>query len=692
MGHQKEKFSRSYSKQKTSNLTSPSSFPSIAHDEKWCKLADKLMDSQLAYIKLLLVNRWQSVITYEKNLKDYESSYIPLYLPDNKVLTTYRLVLADSSRYLKLFHLRDQKYLKFVDFWRTSSERSTLKDLLDFHLICSGSSRNSLFSEFMPPTVVPAFMPDDHQDDSSDMTLDPVFQSVIQNPAFQRIWPMGPDPYYTFRQNDKILIKFILTDKYNPYTFGSDGEMDKFLLPDYPIQLIPIDYKNNATQCHSSRPLNYDDDDSDLSIYVPSTSISVAQLMSDTGLSIATATRLVAKLPALHAAAKAIFALPIVTPSRQINSFIDFDKLLSVYDVPFLPCTFDASTLNDDSEPMASSYDFSTLSWEEVLFKLHEVEDLCAKCILKQKTLLAHFNSLSDSFSAKSRVYLAFGPLCQLDNSLFEQKCLLYLRLDFLSFTANSKNDIAILSANDHPSYDDSVNNDPSPLPLTVWTSNHEANPNVILDLCIPSLQLTFDTADSDISALPPVSSLNYIPVAFLPPASASALCYDNIQPTQNVRSNRLYFIQRGNCYFLLDPTSDLNNCYTIHTNSPLLSTNRISFRTQHKYFNRLRQLLLIQRQSYFYLGFYFSCPHCKTLATYVMSCFRHTCHIYDKKLIQTPPLPSSSPFTLPCKCISERQNDGFYKTVTFRRLETFYHKSYAFYDVFKYDNGLLTT
>ncbi|CAG8768039.1 13955_t:CDS:1, partial [Rhizophagus irregularis] len=140
---------------------------------------------------------------------------------------------------------------------------------------------------------------------------------------------------------------------------------------------------------------------------------------------------------------------------------------------------------------MTSSYDFSTLSWEEVFFKLHEVEDLCAKCILKQKTLLAHFNSLSDSSSAKSCVYLAFGPLHQLDDSLFEQKCLLYLRLDFLSFTANSKNDITILSANDHPSYDDSVNNDPSPLPLTVWTSNHEANPNVILDLCIPSLQRT---------------------------------------------------------------------------------------------------------------------------------------------------------------------------------------------------------
>uniref|UniRef100_U9UND3 Uncharacterized protein n=1 Tax=Rhizophagus irregularis (strain DAOM 181602 / DAOM 197198 / MUCL 43194) TaxID=747089 RepID=U9UND3_RHIID len=60
---------------------------------------------------------------------------------------------------------------------------------------------------------------------------------------------------------------------------------------------------------------------------------------------------------------------------------------------------------------------------------------------------------------------------------------------------------------------------------------------------------------------------------------------------------------------------------------------------------------------------------------------FCHACHIHDKKLVHTPPLPSSPPFTLPCKCISERQNDGFYKTVTFQRLETFYHKSYAFYD-----------
>ncbi|UZO22297.1 uncharacterized protein OCT59_014662 [Rhizophagus irregularis] len=59
---------------------------------------------------------------------------------------------------------------------------------------------------------------------------------------------------------------------------------------------------------------------------------------------------------------------------------------------------------------MASSYDFSTLSWDEVLSKLREVEDLCAKCALKQETLFARYNSLPDNSSAKSRAYLAFGP------------------------------------------------------------------------------------------------------------------------------------------------------------------------------------------------------------------------------------------------------------------------------------------
>ncbi|CAB5359390.1 unnamed protein product [Rhizophagus irregularis] len=75
-----------------------------------------------------------------------------------------------------------------------------------------------------------------------------------------------------------------------------------------------------------------------------------------------------------------------------------------------------------------------------------------------------------------------------------------------------------------HPLHDDPVDGDLSSLPLTVWASNHEADLNVILDLCTSSLQctnhsrLTFDTADSDISTLPLVSSPNYIPVASLPP------------------------------------------------------------------------------------------------------------------------------------------------------------------------------
>ena len=93
---------------------------------------------------------------------------------------------------------------------------------------------------------------------------------------------------------------------------------------------------------------------------------------------------------------------------------------------------------------MASPYDFSTLSWDEVLTKIREVENLCAKCALKQETLMTCFNSLPDGSSAKSRAYLAFGLLRQLDKSLSQQKHSLYSRLDFLSSTAESKNDIAI--------------------------------------------------------------------------------------------------------------------------------------------------------------------------------------------------------------------------------------------------------
>ncbi|GET62943.1 hypothetical protein GLOIN_2v1682945 [Rhizophagus irregularis DAOM 181602=DAOM 197198] len=498
---------------------------------------------------------------------------------------------------------------------------------------------------------------------------------------------------------------------------------------------------------------------------------------------------------------------------------------------------------------MASSHDFSTLSWDEVLSKLREVEDLCAKCALKQETLFARYNSLPDNSSAKSRAYLAFGPLRLLDDSLSEQKRLLHLRLDSLSSTADSKKDFAIPPVDDHPSHDDPMNDDLPPLPLAIWASKHEADSNIILDLCTPSTRCTnrlrpsrrtpkflckrvssmispasfkraqkiktklsfarlvlspstirllvpplprpsepknsfqnnfpdsslitsqisalVDTADYDNIVPPlasPVLSLNSIPAEIFPATSASAFPHDHtqcspytftirtildgrIRPTRNVGSNRLYSIRRGNCYFLLDPTPDSDNCYSIHTNSPLLSTtdpfqftsdrpspnlkfilskfltfffyrqNRIPSHARRKYFNRLRQLLLTQRvtslarwssshrnnrrtrtfiqfryhQSCFYLGLYFGCPFCKTPAAYVMSQFRHACHIHDKKLVHTPPPPSSPPFSLPCNRVSKRHADGFYKDVTSRRLGISYRKSYAFHHVLEDDNGSLS-
>ncbi|CAB4434250.1 unnamed protein product [Rhizophagus irregularis] len=84
-----------------------------------------------------------------------------------------------TSRCLEKFFLHDQEYLEFVDSWYTTSQRLALKDLPDFHLICPGSSENSLLPDFTLPAVVPAYIPDDHQDDSSDIALDPVLQSVI---------------------------------------------------------------------------------------------------------------------------------------------------------------------------------------------------------------------------------------------------------------------------------------------------------------------------------------------------------------------------------------------------------------------------------------------------------------------------------------------------------------------------------
>ncbi|PKY61713.1 hypothetical protein RhiirA4_487057 [Rhizophagus irregularis] len=365
---------------------------------------------------------------------------------------------------------------------------------------------------------------------------------------------------------------------------------------------------------------------------------------------------------------------------------------------------------------MTSLCDVSTLSREEVLTKLREVADLRAKCQLKHETLLARFNSLPDGSPAKARAYMSFVPLQQLEDSLYDQKQALTSRLDFLLAAADSENDIASPPVNDHPSHDDPVINNLPPSPLTIWASQHEADPNIILDLCTPSLQrtnrsgriqripkflckrvssmispasfkraqkikknlsltrlvlssstirslihpvpiipdanddnttsqhlITFDVTD-DFIVPSPTFVLSNGSVDTLPLISASsALPHDKeldslytftlctildgrIQPRRNVGSNRLYSIRRGNCYFFLDPTPDLENCYTIHTNSRSLFTTElfpfisdrsspnqkfilskfltfffhrqssVPSRVRRKYFARLRQLLLMQR------------------------------------------------------------------------------------------------
>ncbi|PKY63028.1 hypothetical protein RhiirA4_490736, partial [Rhizophagus irregularis] len=101
---------------------------------------------------------------------------------------------------------------------------------------------------------------------------------------------------------------------------------------------------------------------------------------------------------------------------------------------------------------------------------------------------------------------------------------------------------------------------------------------------------VTLDVTD-DFIFLSPIFVPSNSPVDTLPliPAS-STLPYDKesdspytftlrtildgcIQPRRNVGSNCLYSTRRSNCYFFLDPTPDLENCYTIHTNSRSLFT-----------------------------------------------------------------------------------------------------------------------
>ncbi|CAB4438670.1 unnamed protein product [Rhizophagus irregularis] len=236
---------------------------------------------------------------------------IPLFVPSTSPSATFNKICSDFNELSELF-LSSPSLLSRSEkkaFRRTLVKRSPSVDL-SFN--CSGSTRNFLSPKITPPAVTPAFTPDDYQDDSPDMALDPAIQSVLRDPAFQRICSTGP----------------------NRYTYGSDGEIDECLLPDYPVQPFPTICNNiSSNSAHSLQSFAYDDEDG-LSTYVPSELIGVSQLMSDTGLPFAAATRLVNKLPGLYAHAKAMYASPPDVTLRQVDSFIDFDDLLCVYDAP----------------------------------------------------------------------------------------------------------------------------------------------------------------------------------------------------------------------------------------------------------------------------------------------------------------------------------------------------------------------
>ncbi|CAB4443501.1 unnamed protein product [Rhizophagus irregularis] len=102
----------------------------------------------------------------------------------NKICSDYNKL---SERLLSSFSYSEKK-----TFRRTLVKRSTFVNHFSIH---TGSSKNSLFPEFTPPAVASAFTPDDLQDDSPDMAIDPVLQSVIRAPAFQRICHARPDRY-----------------------------------------------------------------------------------------------------------------------------------------------------------------------------------------------------------------------------------------------------------------------------------------------------------------------------------------------------------------------------------------------------------------------------------------------------------------------------------------------------------------
>ncbi|EXX65754.1 hypothetical protein RirG_130230 [Rhizophagus irregularis DAOM 197198w] len=354
---------------------------------------------------------------------------------------------------------------------------------------------------------------------------------------------------------------------------------------------------------------------------------------------------------------------------------------------------------------MASSHDFSTLSWDEVLSKLREVEDFCAKCALKQETLFARFNSLPDNSSAKFRKGFRYPPV------------------------------------DDHPSHDDPIIDNLPSLPLAIWASKHEADPNIILDLCTPSTRRTNRLCPSQrtpkflckrvSSMISPASfkcaqkiktKLSFTRLVLspstirllVPPLSCPSepkSPFQNTFPDSSLITPRISALEDIADYDhnVPSPVLSLNSTPAgfllatstsaplLHDNvTPALLTQRVTSlaRWSSSHRNNRRTCTFIQfqyHQSCFYLGLYFGCPFCKTPAAYVMSQFRHACHIHDRKLVHTPSPPPSPPFTLPCNRMSKRHADGFYKDVTSRRLGVSYHKSYAFHHVLEDDSGLLS-
>ncbi|PKY58966.1 hypothetical protein RhiirA4_481326 [Rhizophagus irregularis] len=252
------------------------------------------------------------------------------YIPSNPPSFAYTTRRSDLDNTLS--RLRSiLSRVKKKAFQRILVNKSTSRGKFDHSSFCPGSTRNSLSPEFTPPAVAPAFTPDNHQDGSPDMAA----------------------------------MESLLSDHYS--------------------QALPNISYEFPTDLPPQRRFENDDDEADFfSTYVPTSS--ATESPHDAAC---TANRLAIMLAELKTWSTSSSA----TTFRQAESFIDFDELLSVYNVPFLPCSTDNSIMIVDSDDRP--YDFD----DDSHFFLSSFDNSSLLSLLSESTVSLPIQPLSiDSF------------------------------------------------------------------------------------------------------------------------------------------------------------------------------------------------------------------------------------------------------------------------------------------------------